>query len=292
VDPRSVALIEATRSGFSLKLEDGETVTTRRVVIASGILPFAWRPPEFKGIPTQLAPHSSEIRDLGRFAGKRVLVVGGGQSALESAALLHEVGAEVEVIVRNPEVIWLHKRPFLHSWPLSQMLYAWPDVGPALISHLVARPEWFKSLPRKFQDKLCPRIVRPAGAQWLKPRVHNVLPISVSRMVKRVVHSATEIRITLDDGTERKVDQVILATGYRVSIDLYSFLSAKLLAAIRRVDGYPELNAGFESSVPGLHFLGAPAAWSFGPLMRFVAGADFATRALARSVASNHAGNR
>lgn len=66
-------------------------------------------------------------------------------------------------------------------------------------------------------------------------------------------------------------------SGYRVNIRLYPFLRERLLAAISQVSGFSILDAGFECSVPGLHFLGAPAVWSFGSLVRFVAGADFAS---------------
>jgi hypothetical protein len=90
--------------------------------------------------------------------------------------------------------------------------------------------------------------------------------------------------LTLDDGTERCVDHVLLATGYRVDIGRYSFLAPELVAEVRRVDGYPELTAGSEASVPGLYFLGAPSARSFGPLMRFVAGTGFTAAALVQSV--------
>jgi len=88
----------------------------------------------------------------------------------------------------------------------------------------------------------------------------------------------------LNDGSTRQVHHLLLATGYRVQIGLYPFLSQKLAAAIQQINGYPQLDSGFESSVAGLHFLGAPAAWSFGPLMRFVAGAGFASRALTRKI--------
>lgn len=40
----------------------------------------------------------SDQRDVRRFTGKRVAVVGAGQSALESAALIHEAGGDVEAI--------------------------------------------------------------------------------------------------------------------------------------------------------------------------------------------------
>jgi hypothetical protein len=88
----------------------------------------------------------------------------------------------------------------------------------------------------------------------------------------------------LNDGTARYADHVLLATGYRVNITQYPFLPSSLMKTIDIVNGHPKLNSRFESSVEGLHFLGAPAAWSFGPLMRFVAGADFATRTLTRGI--------
>jgi hypothetical protein len=57
-----------------------------------------------------------------------------------------------------------------------------------------------------------------------------------------------------------------------------------LVRSLRLVDGYPVLTAGFEASLPGLHFVGASAARSFGPLMRFVAGTGYAARALTRGI--------
>ena len=59
----------------------------------------------------------------------------------------------------------------------------------------------------------------------------------------------------------------------------------ELVASLDLADGYPKLTRGLESSVPGLHFLGAPAAFSFGPIMRFVAGTWYAAPALARRIA-------
>ncbi|HVQ12578.1 MAG TPA: hypothetical protein VMS40_03265, partial [Vicinamibacterales bacterium] len=101
------------------------------------------------------------------------------------------------------------------------------------------------------------------------------------------IHAAPErerLRVRLNDGSESTVDHVVLGTGYRVNVARYPFLSPELVQQIDRVNGYPRLDSGFETSVPSLHFLGAPAAWSFGPLMRFVAGTEFTAQALARRV--------
>jgi hypothetical protein len=79
----------------------------------------------------ELATHTSAHRDLSRFGGKRVLVVGGGQSALESAALLHEAGADVEVLVRKDHLIWLHGGKYHRMLGrYSKLVYAPTDVGP------------------------------------------------------------------------------------------------------------------------------------------------------------------
>ena len=287
VDGREVSLVEPDTAGFRLKLGDGETIQSRRVVVAAGIAQFAWRPEPLRNLPLDLASHSSEQNDLSRFCSRHVVVVGAGQSALESAALLHEAGAKVELLVRRASVRWLWQRPWLHSWPIEPLLYAPPDVGPALISQVVARPNLYRRMPRKWQDKWGIRSIGPAGAGWLKARLDPV-PLTTGRAIVSAAPNGGRLGVKLDDGSERTVDHVLMGTGYRVDIAKYPFLSKRLLDSIRHVGGYPQLNAGFESSVAGLHFLGAPAAWSFGPLMRFVAGAEFATRSLARSVARDN----
>jgi FAD-dependent urate hydroxylase len=283
VDERTVRAVERVDSRFRLELADGERLDADRVVVSAGIADFAWRPPEYADLPESHVSHSVDHRDLSPFAGNRVAVVGGGQSALESAALLHEHGSEVEVLVRDPRVRWLIRR-WKHQIPvLSRLAYAPPDVGPAFASWLVALPQIYRLMPRKLQDRLAHRSIRAAGAAWLLPRLQDV-PITTDSHVAEVARANGHVRLRLGDGGTREVDHVLLATGYRVDVAKYSFLSQRLVEEIVRVDGHPRLDHGFQSSVPGLHFVGAPAAWSMGPLMRFVAGADFAARSVARSI--------
>lgn len=284
LEPRKVADIEKDTTGFCVRLADGEVFRCGRVVVAAGIGPFAARPPQFAGIPRELGSHSSEQRDLTRFRGQRVVVIGGGQSALESAALLHECQADVEVLVRTSTVQWTWQRPWLHTFkPVGVVLYAWPDVGPPLISHAVARPNLYRLFPRWIQDSWRAKSIRPNGVGWLKPRLRDVT-VSTGCAVLSATARGNRVELRLSDGSDRLVDHVLMATGYRVDVRKYEFLSPSLVSALRLRDGHPILGRGFESSVPGLHFLGAPAMWSYGPLMRFVAGADFAARSVARSV--------
>ena len=293
LDTRRVQQIQRTSAGFKLIIAGGETIEAQRVVIAAGIGPFARRPSLFSATPQSLASHSSDHRDLRCFRGRRVIVVGGGQSAIESAALLHENGADVELILRRPTVRWLKRSALFHSRynPFRRLLYHRTDVGPALLSQLVSRPDWLRRLPLGLQQKAAERSIRPAGAAWLVPRVEGVR-ITTGRNVKTAQPEDNQISITLDDGSVREVDHVLLGTGYRVSVSQYAFLSPEITQSLSQVDGYPQLDRGFESSIPGLYFVGAPAAWSFGPLMRFVSGTEFAGRALARAIAGKSAAGR
>lgn len=284
VEKRQVQSVASVSSGFTITLEDGEEFTSRRVIIAAGISQFAYRPEEFSGIPSSLASHTSEHNDLKKFKGQRVLVIGGGQSALESAALLKEAGIDVEVIVRHQTLNWVGLHPKLHRLGfVSAMLYSKRDVGPAGISRLVAAPHLFKLFPREFQTRTAYRAIRPAGAGWLQPRLKEV-PIRLGRKLKSVSTTDSRVSLKLDDDTARTVDHVLLATGFRVDVACYRFLSGSLLRQLKTEGGYPVLKHGLESSVPGLHFVGKPAAWSFGPLLGFVSGAEFASTEVVRYV--------
>ncbi len=280
VDTRRVAWIKRSGSSFHLRLHDGTTQEARRVVVATGISSFAWRPPEFVNFPAAVVSHSSEHTDFTRFNGARVAIIGGGQSALESAALLHEAGAEVEVFVRERHLHWIGwRRRFNRISFLLKIFYNWTDVGPAGVSQLVARPNYFRQLPRFIQDPLARRSIRPAGAEWLRPRL-RATPLRVGVSVQSASEAGSKVRLHLSEGGERLVDHLVLATGYRVDMNRYGFLSPSFLGSIRQAKGYPILGAGFECSAPGLHFVGAPAAWSYGPLMRFVSGTAFTSRVL------------
>src|SRR5208283_2593996 len=291
LDRRNIIRVESHPKGFRVTLDDGEVLYSRRVIVATGIGAFVRRPPEFRDMPIELVSHSSQHRDFTKFAGKNVLIIGGGQSALESGALLHESGAEVEVISRASHINWLggwasktlHKSLGKFT---RDLLYAPTDVGPAGISQVVARPDLLRLLPRELQDKLRKRAVRPAGARWLVDRLKNV-PVRLGRSVVSV-SAGDRVKVRLDDGTDRTVDHILLGTGYRVDVSKYNFLALDLAQSIDRFNGFPKLGRGLETSVPGLHIVGAPAAWSFGPLMQFVSGARYTSRALLRSISGKN----
>ena len=289
LDKRSV--VEARRDGsvFKLTLSDGTVVTSRRLVVAAGVGPFKRSPKQFSELSPLKASHCYEASNLASL-GKRVAVIGAGQSALECAAILDEVGAaSVEVIARIEQLRWIGMHKRLHQLGIvSKMLYSKHDIGPIGINRLVAYPNLMYHIPLGIKDKIRTRAVRSAGAPWLMPRLTNV-KISTGHSVASAKEVGGEVQLILDDGSERRVDHVLFATGYRVDISKYAFLAPELVKQVRQLDGFPDVEAGFTTSVHGLHFIGAPAARKFGPLLCFVTGTEFASKELSSYIGRHRA---
>lgn len=292
VDRRRVRRLEAGAQGFRLLLDDGEQLRVPRVVVAGGLANQEFRPAQFDGFPSELASHASVHDDFSPFKGRRVAVIGGGQGALESAVLLSEAGAEVDLFVRHPRVYWLgtvgQDNPALALVRRVIAALAPPaPLGPFPMSWAVELPDLFRSLPLGLQKRIFARAVRPAGAGWLVPRAGKIR-IHTGCLVRNARRTDQRVTLSLSEGARIEADHVLLATGYRVDILRYPFLAPALGAAIARSGGYPLLSGGFECSVPGLHFVGASAGRSFGPLMRFIAGTRYTGQALTKSVTARN----
>ena len=284
VDQRRVRQVDRVDGGFRLRLDDGQEIAAGRVVVAAGLEPFAWRPSPLGDLPRELVSHTSDHEDLATFAGKRVMVVGAGQSALESAAILHEAGAEVEIVARAPGVVWLapEERTDVRG-RVTQLMMPPTGVGGMGSGWIAAAPELFRRMPAKMRPEITRRCIAPKGSDWLRRRLADV-PTDTGRAVAEASPSETGVRVVLDDGTVRDPDHVLLGTGYAVDVTRYPFLSPEVVRDLEVAGGYPVMSPGFESSVPGLHFVGAAGTLSFGPVMRFVVGTWYAAPALARNI--------
>ena len=283
VDRRAVRLIEATGNGFRLQLEDGDNFNAGRIVIATGLCNQEYRPSAFAGLPPELVSHTSQHADLSIFGGKHVAVVGRGQSACETAALLSEAGAAAEIVSRG-DIRWLGisanpaaVKPLQRR--LRQALTAPSEVGPFPLSWLVEVPGLVRLLPNGVRAEFSRRCLKAAASGWLKPRFTKVV-CNPGHAITGARVRGNGIAIDLDNAT-RIFDHVVLGTGYRIDIARLGILAPSLLERIGCVEGSPLLGAGFESSVPRLHFVGSYAVRSFGPLLRFIAGAPYAARSVA-----------
>jgi cation diffusion facilitator CzcD-associated flavoprotein CzcO len=285
VDRRTLRLLDATSNGFRLTLADGEVATAGRVVVATGLLNQEYRPPAFRDLPAAFVTHCCEHTDLTVFRGKRVAVIGRGQSACESAALLAESGAAVEIISRG-EIHWLGgatgaAAPNRAAAWLREALKSPSEVGPFPLSWLAEVPAAARFMPAKLRDEFTQRCLKPGSAAWLKPRFADVTCIP-DLTITGVRALSDRIVLDLENGA-KIFDHVLLGTGYRIDLSRLGILSPQLLEKIACADGSPLLGAGFESTVPNLHFVGSYAVKSFGPLLRFIAGAPFAARSITRA---------
>jgi FAD-dependent urate hydroxylase len=287
-----VTALNRSLATFDLRLASGETVRARQVVIATGMCHTAYIPPELAQLPGELLSHSSMHHDLSGFKGRDVTVIGRGQSALEMAALLHEVGAEVRVLVRRPVICW-NPIPALRRRSLYERLRRpMSNLGPGLGSWLYSNAQMlFCHLPRRIRIARVQKALGPAGAGWLRDRVVGRVPIMLGHSVRGVETHGDGALLHVDgpDGKPRHLttDHVIAATGYRFALGSLPFLSPRLLSQLRSVQQTPVLSPNFESSVPGLYFTGLASANQFGPAMRFLEGADYTARRLSCHIAGN-----
>jgi len=162
---------------------------------------------------------------------------------------------------------------------MRRLLYPPTDVGPVGLSWVVAMPGAFRRLPDRIGARIAYRCIRPAASGWLVPRTAQSR-FTLGSTIAEATLSGDALRLRLDDGTARVVDRVVLGTGFDIRVDRHPLFGPELAGALRTRDGAPLLRAGFESSVDGLHFVGAFAAATFGPVMRFVSGTPFTGTAL------------
>jgi thioredoxin reductase len=292
LDRRAVRHVSNNGSGFAVTFEDDERILAKSVVLALGIGLFTQRPEPFAGISKDLAPHSSEVPDLSRFSGKRVAVIGQGQSALESAALLHESGADVQLITRSTGLEYLRypwRRKLLRTLmpgpltPLSFRIFPPTDLGNIITSRAIADPDKFRRKSPGKQETLARSVTKPIGAYWLRSRIQPVkVKMGVNLAGVRAVNGG--LTIALSDGSSGHFDHAVLGTGYRVDVAKYGILDASLLRRVEASNGYPVLTTGLETSVKGLYMIGVIGEKTLGPTLRFVTGTSNAGPRLAAAI--------
>jgi len=288
----NITSIKRAPDGFELTSEGGETLRARRVIVAAGIAYFGYLPPVLAELPEEFATHSSRHSDLAGFRGRKVAVVGAGASAVDIAALLHEAGAQVELVARA-KAIAFHDPP-MEPRPLMQRIMSpRSTIGVGWRSLLCVDAPWlFRRMPQAFRHRVVRRHLGPAPGWSVKEKVVGRFPLHMGVAVKQARVQDGQVRMTLEGNgasQELVVDHVIGGTGYRVSLQRLKFLDAGLVRDIRAAEDTPVLSPFFESSVAGLYFVGAASANSFGPLARFACGAEFTAGRVARHLAAGAA---
>lgn len=284
VNETYVAHIERTANQFTVLLADGRTVETDVVVMAPGLQYYAYRAAAYDQLPGELVSHTADHQTFDGFARKLVVVVGGGQSAVETAALLSESGAQVHLVSRRP-IHWLAEPLPSHRPLLERVRTPQAGIGPGWLPWgLEHVPYAFQRLPLFMKTRLL-RLAGPAAAPWLRQRVLGKVVQHEAQQVQEVQESTGRLSVVLANRDVITADHLILATGYHVDVSKLPMLSPALRAQVRTYQGAPILSDWFESSVPGLYFVGISSLSSCGPLFRFVVGTTATARRVATVVA-------
>jgi cation diffusion facilitator CzcD-associated flavoprotein CzcO len=290
VEDRQVSMVEQTGDGFTLSLDDGEILTAELVVVATGITHLERIPDELAHLPPEFATHSSAHSDLRRFANRDVTVVGAGSSAIDLATLLHEAGATTRLVARSDRLKFSSAPGPDPRSRWDRLRHPSSGLGPGLRSWSFQKaPGLYRFLPGKLRLMFARRHLGPQAAWLMRERFEAGVDTVLGAQIERagVENGRVVLHLRLQDGTRSEVttDHVVAATGYWPDIDRLGFLSASLRSSLRTHTHMPVVSRSFETSVPGLYLVGPPALNSFGPLMRFMVGAEYVAPLVARRLA-------
>ena len=293
VEQKRLIACEATSAGLRATFDDGEVLATRHLVVAVGVHPFKYVPGVLHDLPPDALSHSGDYGPLNALAGKEVVVLGSGASAIDLAALLHEQGVTVSIVARTSSLRFA-ARPDARSSlarqmanPLRRLIFPRSGIGAGWRLKMYADAPWLiHSLPARYRAELARSTLGPLGGPFMKERVIGKLPVLLDRRVEAAETggSRVSLRLAQTDGSREvlQADHVVAATGYRIDLRRLDFLDEPLRSQIRSIDNAAMLSADYECSVPGLHFIGPVSANSFGPVARFVFGAIHPSRRLTR----------
>jgi cation diffusion facilitator CzcD-associated flavoprotein CzcO len=290
LEPVTVSRVSVDASGkFDLALATEERLRARRVVFATGLSHLASMPEALRGLPPALASHTFDHTDYGPFRGKEVAVLGAGASAIEAGALVHEAGGSAQILVRESQVV-VHDRLDPNRSLYQRLRKPLSVLGPGKKNRLFEElPLLLHFVPERRRVRFVKGYLGPAAPWWIADRFEGRVPVSLRTTVVGAEPVGSRVRLTLrEEGKGQRtieVDHVIAGTGYASDVDRLPYLDDGLRRRIRRVEQAPALSMNFESSVRGAYFMGPIAAFCFGPLFRFVAGAKYAAPAVARHLA-------
>ncbi|MDX1415336.1 MAG: NAD(P)-binding domain-containing protein [Candidatus Promineifilaceae bacterium] len=275
--PRYVTRLDENNGKFTVALENGQKLTADQVVLALGFQSFSHIPADLAALlPQGRYGHTCDIVDLPAFSGRRVLIIGGRQSAFEWTALLHEAGAAAV------HVCYRHDTP-----QFTEADWSWFNTQ---VDHIVQEPGWFRDLSPEEQESVNHRFWvegRLKLEPWLAPRIDHesitLWPNSEMRACSILPDGA--LQILLSNGQSIVVDDVIFATGYKVDMSRVDLLArGNILKRLTTHNGYPQLDETFQTNIPGLYITSMPAVQDFGLFFAFTISVRASAQVISRAL--------
>lgn len=270
--PDHVARLDRSDGRFLATMDAGDVIVADNVVLALGFDSFRHLPPDLVAlVPPGRFRHTCDLTDPSEFAGRRCLIVGGRQSAFESAALLQEAGAAaVHLSYRHDTPRFA---PSDWSWFAER------------VDAMVEDPGWFRNLAEDERTVVEGRFWGEGRLKlepWLWPRVEgDTVSLHPRTRVVACGERAGALEVVLDDGTSLDIDEVVFATGYRPDVSRVPLLATGDVGADLAVeDGFPCLDESFQTSIPGLFVTSMLAVRDFGSFFAFT----ISTRTSARVI--------
>ncbi|WP_327634912.1 NAD(P)-binding domain-containing protein [Kribbella sp. NBC_00482] len=267
LDERLVTSLTKPNAGFVATMDDGATITADKVVAAPGVGYFLNLPEWYADVPPARRSHTSELVSFDSFAGARVVIIGGRQSAYEWAALLCDHDADqVDVVHR-------------HSTPtFAKVNWGFVD---QYVDQTLAHPGWWRGLSAERQAAIAAQfwqVGRLTLEPWLVPRIPD--SVVTSHPGCAVVDTAVgdhDVTLMLSDGTALTADHVVFASGYRADLARVPYLGG-VVELVSATEGFPNLTEGLETSLAGLYLTGFSSIRDFGPFYGFTKGCPSAAR--------------
>jgi thioredoxin reductase len=278
--PAYVQKLDKTNDGFTALLDDGTTIKAKFVVMAVGFRYFKFIPePLLKDLPKGSYTHSCDFVNMRSMKSKRVLILGGRQSAFEWAALLNEEGA------RTIFISYRHETP-----QFTQSDWSW--VSP-MVDHIADEPSWFRKLPLHEQENISKKLWSEGRVKlepWLAPRVkkESIKLLPGTRLVSCVKIETGELKIMFDKGFTITADHIILATGFKVNTHNVTFLAAgNILSRLAINNDHPVIDEHFQTNLPGLFITSMAASQDFGPFFGFTIAVRTSAKLIGEAILKN-----
>jgi FAD-dependent urate hydroxylase len=237
---------------FVLETENKNFVDAKNVIIAVGLTNTQYIPSVLAHLPKEFLSHTADNTRFEQFKNQHVVVIGGGQSAWEAAALLHQANARVDLIYRRSHRLTPDENMNAKQSEIADKFFYYPKEKKMEVKH---------------------QFEKPTVSDFLVPLVEGKVTQRPGRyIINTTITKENKIQVLLNDHTTLWANHIIAATGYRFNPHKLPFLESIIdkIGVTEALD--PIVDENFQSTLPNLFFAGPATATCHGPAFRFISG--------------------